>query len=49
MKEITHTRAIEEFGCILSEMQKLNRIKFYLLENGNIIDSMGDLRFIKNN
>ena len=47
MKEITYKRAAEEFGCLISKMQRLDRIKFYLLENGNVIDSMGDLRFIK--
>lgn len=46
-KQITQKQAKEKYGIIVSKMQKLDRVKYYLLDNGNVIDSMGDIRYYK--
>lgn len=47
MKRISNKVASEKYGIVISKMQRYNGYRFYLLENGNVIDSDGDLRFIK--
>lgn len=43
-KQITHKEAKEKYGVVISKMQKLDKVKFYLTEDGDIIDSLGDTR-----
>lgn len=45
-QKITNKIAEEEYGIVISKSQKLNQIEFYLLSNGNVVDSLGDIRFI---
>lgn len=44
-KQITQKEAKEKYGIVISKIQKLDRTKFYLLPNGNVVDSLGDIRF----
>lgn len=46
MKQITQKEAKEKYGIVISKMQKLDGVTFYLLDNGNVIDSLGDIRYI---
>lgn len=48
MKQITQKVAREKYGIVISKMQRYNGYKFYLLPNGDVIDSDGDIRFISN-
>ena len=45
-KQITQKEAKEKYGVVISKMQKLDNVKFYLLENGDVIDHIGDKRFL---
>ena len=45
--KISQKEAKTKYNIVISKMQKLNKIKFFLLDNGNIIDSLGDTRYIK--
>jgi hypothetical protein len=45
-KQISHKTAREKYGVIISKIQILDGVRFYLLDNGNIIDSIGDIRYI---
>lgn len=45
-KQITQKLAKEKYGILISKMQKLDKIKFYLLDNGNVIDSTDSIRYI---
>lgn len=45
-KQITQKLAKEKYGIVISQMQKLDKIKFFLLDDGNVIDSNGDVRYI---
>lgn len=47
-KQITQKEAKEKYGIVISNMQKLDKVKFYLQDNGNVIDSNGDTRFVQN-
>lgn len=46
-KQITQKEAKEKYGIVISKSQKLDRTKFFLLANGNVVDSLGDIRFQK--
>ncbi|MES2408766.1 MAG: hypothetical protein V4509_00515 [Patescibacteria group bacterium] len=43
---ITFKEAKEKYGIVNSAMQRLDKVRFYLLDNGNVVDSMGDIRYI---
>ena len=45
-KQITQKVAKEKYGVFISKMQHISHTKFYLLDNGNVVDSCGDIRFI---
>lgn len=44
-KQITQKLAREKYGIVISKMQHYNNYKFYLLDNGNVIDSDSDIRY----
>lgn len=44
-KQITQKEAKSKYGIVISKMQKLDKVKFYLLPNGNVVDSLGDIRY----
>lgn len=45
-KQITQKEAKEKYGIVISKSQKLDNIKFFLLANGDVVDSLGDKRYI---
>lgn len=47
-KKLITQKEAKASGVVISKAQKLDKIKFYRLNNGNIIDSNGDTRFINN-
>ena len=47
-KQITQKEAKQKYGIVISKIQKLDKTKFFLCDNGNVIDSLGDIRFINN-
>ena len=44
-KQITQKEAKEKYGVVISKMQHYNNYKFYLLDNGDVVDSNGDIRY----
>lgn len=46
-KRITQREAKEKYGIVVSKMQRYNKVKCYLLENGSVVDSDGDIRYEK--
>lgn len=45
MNQISNKEASTKYGIIISKMQIYNKYKFFLLENGDVIDSDGDIRY----
>jgi hypothetical protein len=46
-KQITQKEAKEKYGIVISKSQKLDKTKFFLLANGDVVDSLGDIRYKK--
>lgn len=46
MKKITYKEAKEKYGIVISAMQRLDKIKFFLNDKGEVVDSLGDMRYI---
>ena len=44
-KQITIKEAQDKYGIVVSKMQRYNKVKYYLQDNGNVIDSDGDIRY----
>jgi hypothetical protein len=47
-KQITQKLAKEKYGVVISKMQHYNHYKFFLLDDGRVMDSDGDIRYIPN-
>lgn len=45
-KQITQKEARNKYGVVISKMQHYNHYKFYLLDDGRVMDSDGDIRYI---
>ncbi len=45
-KQITIYEAVTKYGIVVSKMQRLDKVKFYLMDNGNVMDSFDDMRYI---
>lgn len=45
IKEVNRKEASEKYGIIV---KRFHDYKYYLMSNGNVIDSDGDTRFINN-
>ena len=45
MQQITQKEAKEKYGVVISKMQHYNYYKFYLCDDGRVVDSDGDTRF----
>lgn len=46
-KQITQREAKEKYGIVISKMQHYNNYKFFLFDNGDVVDSDGDIRYQK--
>lgn len=44
-KLISRKVASEKYGIVVSKMQQYNKVKYYLLDNGSVVDSDGDVRY----
>lgn len=44
-KQITQKQAREKYGIVISKIQHHDKVKFYLLDNGNVVDHIGDIRY----
>ena len=45
-KRISQKIAKEKYGIVISKLQHYNNYKFFLLDNGNVVDSDGDIRYL---
>jgi len=45
-KRISQKVARTKYGIVISKLQHYNNYKFFLLDNGNVVDSDGDIRYV---
>ena len=45
-QRISQKIAKEKYGIVISKSQHYNNYKFFLLDNGNVVDSDGDTRYL---